>query len=624
MMSPPSHPIWCKYLLPLCLLVVTSGVSSNQAAQTESRTIASLAEQACGMDLNHDDHPEIHRLEVIESISPATREPGMLVLVEQRLLDLDDQLAPTGQLLEHLQAYGKALEQDGLSPVFVAADLEKSERHQDGLTLLAVRRFFQQVHQRYPQFQGAVLIGSFPESMLVRRWAWLHKDRQVRFGDVTYNKGKGPRATYLAFDPELISHRSDVVLADLNGRWEELYVQDKTTIDCIKLIPDDPQVLEQFKDQKVQFHAERYSIQPKAFEDCFVIDDAILKIVDRNDQGLTLETTYQLARPEIPVDDPESTNPQALPEILVSRINPLHVAALPPEAALSPAGLPQAVSNNINPNQFTRSPRMERELLVAYLQRNLQHRQGRRPVEQNRAALLTTDIRTFDSRYLKRMSDQFSETVEFHRADAVAFAKFVKTPAVIKGISAHSSPNTSILIPGYEPEDLDLETGGHYWRWQKTDQEFIPSYRERNVCNRVDTSLLRTLWHNGQLNQTGPCFYIHGGCEAMSPNRAGNLPYHDAGYGGHTQIAESLLFFGNGLALIGRAKVFYDCPTNPHRYFNRSEGRFGEMLRGYLQEECHHFKAGVAGRNRSYFWSIIGDWTLRLDYAQPGEANSGA
>lgn len=612
-----------KVLLSFALLIWSSDLLRLEADEIERPNIAELAEQHSGLDLNGDQHPEINRLEVLESISPATREPGMLVLVEQRLLELDRQLSPAGQLLDQLKSYGQALEQDGLSPIFVSADLEKSERHQDGLTLLALRRFFQQVHQRYPQFQGAVLIGSFPESMLVRRWAWLHKDRQVRFGDVTYNKGKGPRATYLAFDPELISHRSDVVLADLNGRWEELYVQEKTTIDCIKLIPDDPQVFDEFKNQKVRFHARRYSIQPKAFEDCFVIDDAVLNIVDRNDDGLTLETSYQLSRPEIPADDPECMNPQALPEILVSRINPLHVAALPPESALSAAGVPQSVSSDINPNQFTRSPKMERELLVAYLQRNLQHRRGRRAAEQNRAALLTTDIRTFDSRYLQRMSDQFSDTVEFHRADAVAFARFVKTPAVLKGISAHSSPNTSILIPGYKPEDLDRETGGYYWRWQKLDQQYVPSYRERNVCNRVDTSLLRTLWHNGQLDQTGPCFYIHGGCEAMSPNRAGNLPYHDVGYGGHTQIAESLLFFGNGLALIGRAKVFYDCPTNPHRYFHRSQGRFGEILRGYIQEESDHFKAGVAGRNRSYFWSIIGDWTLRLDYPQPTETETG-
>ena len=570
------------------------------------------------LDLNQDQHPEIIDLQIMEQISPGLDQgPGLLVLVEQRLLDNDQTLQPNGQLSDQLALYSQALSEDGLAPIFLAVDLERSERHQDGQTLLALRRLLQATKKHYPDFQGTVLLGAFPEAMLVRRWAWLHGNRAVTFGDTTYNKGKGPRATYLAFDPELVSHRTDCVLMDLDGPWESLYVQPATPIDCIKLIADDAAVYQQFKNETVTFSAQRFSIEPKTYQDFFFIDDAQLKIVDRQPDSLTLETTYQLGLPEVPVDQRSVPNPLAAPDILVSRINALHVAANPPRAALSETGRPQAVpADQPSPNQFQRSPELERGLLVDYLQRNLQHRRGETTENQNRAALLTTDLRTFDHRYLENLSDQFADTAQFHRATAVGFAQFMKTPALVKGISAHSAPDRSILMSGYDPTELADETGGDYWQWQKVGDVYQPSYQDRHVCNTIRTSLLRTMWENGKLKDTGSCFYIHAGCEATSPLHASDAAYHDPRYGGSTQIAESLMFFGQGLALIGRAKVFYDRPSHPERYFDRTHGRFGNILSGYYQEELASQKMGqdVAGRNRVYFWSILGDWTLRLSY----------
>ena len=37
---------------------------------------------------------------------------------------------------------------------------------------VAIRRFLREVKANYPNFEGAVLVGSFPDSMLVRRVAW--------------------------------------------------------------------------------------------------------------------------------------------------------------------------------------------------------------------------------------------------------------------------------------------------------------------------------------------------------------------------------------------------------------------------------------------------------------------
>lgn len=620
-----------RTLLPLALLFLSSSAYASEPrpnapavevgdGTTAKRNLTQIVADHVGLDINDDQHPEIQQLEVLPDLSPGIDQPGVIVFVEQRLLENDQQLLPVGQLQEQLEQYAQALQEDDLNPVFVAARLEKSESHQDGLTLIAMRRFLQQVKKSFPGFQGAVLLGSFPEAMLVRRWAWLHSSRAVTFDGVTYNRGKGPRATYLAFDPELVSHRTDIVLTDLDGNWESCYVQQETELDSIKLIADDPATYERMRDQSTRITAHRYSIHSKTFEDFFLIDDAQYKIIHRSPKQLELETSYQLRLPEVAAEQRSDPNPLATPDIMVSRINALHVAANPDPALLADDGLPKTLEADLEePNRFQRSPELERQLLVDYLKRNLHHRQSPLTDQQNRAALLTTDLRTFGGDYLKALSENFSPTIEFSRANAVAFARFMATPAIVKGISAHSNANSSVLISDYPPADLDAITGGRYWRWQRSDQQLIPSYQDRSVCNTASTALLRTMWENGKLSDSGSCFYIHAGCEATSANRAERSPYHAADYGGHTQIAESLLFYGNGLALIGRAKVFYDKPSHPERYFNQSEGRFGDILSGYFAEEQQSEKMGrdVAGRNRAYFWSILGDWTLRLQYPNP-------
>jgi len=76
-----------------------------------------------------------------------------------------------------------------------------------------------------------------------------------------------------------------------------------------------------------------------------------------------------------------------------------------------------------------------------------------------------------------------------------------------------------------------------------------------------------------------------------------------------TAQGKSLLFYGNGLALIGRSKVFYDIPRGFDESFAVDRGRFGDILVKYFEIEAADEKVGrdVAGRNRCYFWSIIGE-----------------
>ena len=83
---------------------------------------------------------------------------------------------------------------------------------------------------------------------------------------------------------------------------------------------------------------------------------------------------------------------------------------------------------------------------------------------------------------------------------------------------------------------------------------------------------------------------------------------------------EALLFFGRGLALVGRAKVFYDEPRGFAAAL--AEGKtFGEAWARYFDHESGAGSwsevGGDIGRKRAYFWSVIGDWTLRLRRPAP-------
>jgi hypothetical protein len=69
------------------------------------------------------------------------------------------------------------------------------------------------------------------------------------------------------------------------------------------------------------------------------------------------------------------------------------------------------------------------------------------------------------------------------------------------------------------------------------------------------------------------------------------------------------------LALVGRAKVFYDEPRGFYEAVAQGHP-FGEGWRRYFETEAAakdvNEVGGGIGRKRAYFWSVLGDWTLRL------------
>src|SRR5690606_513482 len=124
---------------------------------------------------------------------------------------------------------------------------------------------------------------------------------------------------------------------------------------------------------------------------------------------------------------------------------------------------------------------------------------------------------------------------------------------------------------------------------------------------------LRGLYEDG-ITGAGASFYVHTGCEAISPANAERRPWHDPEHG-RGNGAAATLFFADGLALIGRAKVFYDEPPGFSETL-AAGGTFGDAWRRTFEIESNvpswDHAGGDIGRKRTYFWSLLGDWTLRL------------
>ncbi len=159
---------------------------------------------------------------------------------------------------------------------------------------------------------------------------------------------------------------------------------------------------------------------------------------------------------------------------------------------------------------------------------------------------------------------------------------------------------------------MEEACGGAPWAWTKQGADLIPSFAGYKG-DKADFALYRTLWENRVLPD-GASFYHHTGCESISPAHSEDRPYDHPEYG-RFQGAESILFYAQGLALVGRSKVFYDAPRG--FYEALADGKsFGEAWARYFDVEWNakgwDEVGGGIGRKRAYFWSVLGDWTLRL------------
>lgn len=572
---------------------------------------------------------EINRLELMSFESPEevipTDSPLVLVLVEPRLLEEIDQAVPEGELVGRLERFKEDLWLEGYTSRFILADVYGGAAHQDGRSLLAIRTVLRSVRKFWRKLQGVILVGSFPEAMLVRRWVW-RKESEITIDGQQYTG-------YLRIVPEIVSERSDIVLEDLTGRWHDIYVEGPEDIELIEAVPDNSVPANWPVDGQV-FQSQAYNRSSTTFEDFFWIRDDDYRVVSESHGVLRLVVSTKLRHPELAWADRSMPNPIARPDIHVSRINPLHIASDPDpneidingKRFLATDGKPQAVDLTHTPNKAGtlahRNPALERELLCDYFDRNHNYRRGELALIQRPAAIAYphSDFSADGlANYLDDASSSFGTSVSFNDGTLLDYVDFLKTPAVLKGVSAHSSPWNTKFGTNYATADLEASVGGRPWRWKLTSSSGSVHHYEPSLDDQgphADLYLHRTIYENQVLEDSEAAFYIHTGCQVNSPGGGGAKSYDAAGYGGF-QNAEGILFYLKGLSLVSRAKVFYDQPRGFPAAFGASlAARFGDGLEAYFDLECQDSSLGkfekAASSKRAYTWSIIGDWTLRL------------
>ena len=566
---------------------------------------------------------ELELLRVVPRAHAGDGGARVLLLVEERLVGAP---GSGSELEESLARWARDLAEEGYSAEVLSVALASSQRHRDGRRLLALRELLR-AFQADGGLAGALLVGHFPDAYLVRTCNW-RKRGEVRLHAGTERESVHPDVHYLRRVPEAVAHKADLVLSDLDGRWEELYVEPRTRLETVLgvfegAIPaaGGPCV-----------GLERGSV---SFEDFFLVSDGkceVLETVDSEGEpgGFALLLDDRSADHEVSAEDRARPNVLARPEIVVSRVDARGIALRPRRelrgvdgtGLLDETGRPQALEfaseaevPHWREGIWELDAELERRLLLEFFERNHAYRVGASPVAR-RPASIACDLGS-GLREMTRAATDWEEADEGlcdlqGRPTLEDFAAWLASPALLRTVRAHSDPWGSVFARG-DLATLEASLEGEVWSWTPRGTRLEPSLAAACGGGKLDWFLLRSLWEADAVPRE-PSFYHHTGCEAISPPGAAHLAYDAPGYG-LRQGAEALLFYGGGLALVGRAKVFYDEPRGFAGALGEGE-TFGAAWARYfeLESEAATWNAvgGDIGRKRAYFWSVLGDWTLRL------------
>jgi len=612
-----------RSLLCLVAILVTCLQAAAPAAErftASTKAVARLCERFSHWDENRDGTVEVDRLAPFGMPRAATAalRGTVLVLVEDRLLSSNPELP---DLREELDGYAVQLAADGWNTLCVAARVYAGPRHQDGRTLLALRRFFTAVKHRVPSFTGAVLVGSFPEAYLVRQYNWRQHNPFTINAGTSREKVFSEPVYLIRSRAEPVATRCELVLADLDGRWDRAYVEKPTAL---------PSAIAVYgaEEHPMGGPTADYELGSDTFEDFFFVNDGRYVLTMRQDGQIDFRALPTENR-ECSARDLRLPNPMARPDICVSRINPRGVALRPKpdvrgsagEGLLSADGLPQRVtfaSKEERPKWtavWEPDPRLERRLIIELLQRDRRYRSG-----EFAAACKPGSISTEFGSSLEELKAalpawrEFSEEgydIDGHGATVLAAIEWLKRPGLLRAFKAHSNPWGSDFFATEDVAQIEQAVGGRAWSWQEDDAVLAPGLK--HSTGRLDFAIYRSIYENRVLPDAASLF-IHTGCESIAPPGAPNRPYSAPEYCSW-QGAEALMFYCNGLALVGRAKVFYDEP----REFAAQLGKgrtWGDAWRHYFEVEARAASedevGGGIGRKRAYFWSPLGDWTVCL------------
>lgn len=595
-------------------------------------------------DINRDGTPEIRWVrELGISCEPTSGRRGLVVvLVEPRLLTGLGVMSPVEAtpLWAALHSFVFDLTAEGWGARVVAMQVYDGPVHQDGRTVLAMREWLRGLRRLTPDLAGVVIVGSFPEAMLVRQYNWRQRcPTSVLRADGTREDFGGREVCRLRSRAEVVAMRCELVLADLDGNWEQLYHIGPERLPWVTAVyPDAAPPEGQSPESEWPLEGPTAYVETgfDEFEDFFFVNDGRYELTRLADGRVNLELHDAQRDDECSAADRERGNPMARPDILVSRLNARHIALRPKasvrgvggEGLLNEVGRPQVVTfadEATTPRGLSvwePDPQLERRLLLEYFERNHRYRRGAFE-DHCLPAAASFGLGSFmDS--LKASRPQWASFAEpgydlqGDDADLTAVVEWLKRPAVLRAIAAHSDPWGCNFKECADPAALEAACGGQSWSWIKEGNRLVPSLGR---TGKLDYAIMRTLWENRALPDSA-CFYLHSGCEAISPGGVMHAPYNSPDYA-YWQGAEGLLFLCQGLALVGRAKVFYDFPTDFDRQLGAGK-TFGEAWAHYFEVESAESNlenvGGGIGRKRAYFWSVLGDWTLTLQVPeQSGE-----
>ncbi len=612
----------------LCAAALASGQARPSAEPTPygafRRALIETCRNASPLDRNGDGIYEIESLQYVDAAQGRQR-GSVVVMVEDRLWQRPEKDAP--DLRSSLQTFISDIARDGFHAGLVVSRLHASSRHQDGETVLAVRDWLKRIYRRTPDLRAAVFVGNHPTAFMVRQYYWRRTD------GLTLHAGTSAAASWKAVPhvrsiAEPVASPADIVLADLDGNWDQAYTRLPSRLaGLLAAFPDDPngEVTSQF-----QYTAERYEdfvlVQDGAWEESPAADGKrrFRFVGERND--------------ECAPDDLRRVNVLAQPEIAIGRINAWHVALEPDpdirgssgEGLLDAQGRPQAVefgdpARVPTPERIWRpSERLERRLLVEYFARNHRYRTATTSGGHLPASITTewgssvADMRAGIPGFRDTRAPDLD--VVNPKTTIADFATWMTRPALTRAIKAHAGPTGFGFEPPTDFGAFRAIVGQSWWWWTKQGSRLVPD--PQPLSGWVNYGLLRSLYENRKLSGA-PALYLHTGCEGIQPANYDREPYNSFSHG-RWQIAEALLMFGDGLALVGRGKVFYD---EPREFWKRmGEGAtFGDAWRHYFDVESRDAelaKDGI-GRKRAYFWSVIGDCTLSLPADLLGAAPPG-
>jgi len=594
-----------RHVLPALLGLLGAGplVGQSPAADGGFRPI----------DVDGDGEPEVRAVRPLGTFGDAAS-PDVLVLVEDRLLtpraDSAGEAPPTA-LTERLERFGRDLAAEGHRAVILAVAVYDGPRHQDGRTVLGLRRLLK-THADRRSLAGAVLVGHFPDATLVRTCNWRKKGAIRLPGRDGEDRAFDGSTRWLRRIPELVAHKFDLVLADLDGGWEDLYVGEPTVLERVEAVFADPEHLAT-GGPCVAMRVGRQSVV-----DVFHVADGAVAV---DPEGLAVTIDDGTRDHECTAGDRRAANAIAHPEIAVSRIDARGAAWSPRAAFVAPSGSPQPVQFDAEDDVprwdrvWEPDPALELRLLCEYFDRNHRYRTEGIDPAANRPASIAWGLPS-GMRSVRRANADWAGFAEpgydVHReVDLLQLVAWLRRPALVRTLRAHSSGRHAAFAKT-DAAALEQAIGGVPWSFSPQGRTLAPSLHSACRSGRAGFFLYRTLWANGAL-PPDPFLLIHTGCEALSP------PHHDRPFDhpsyGARQHAESILFYTPCLAIVGRAKVFYDEPRGFSETL-RDGGSVGAAWQHYFDAEGAVESWGRAGgdigRKRSYFWSLLGDWTLTM------------